>query len=252
MKDAYYFPHDSNAKDDPKIIVLMEELGPEGYGIFWILIETLRDQPDYKADIRILPGLARRYNTTFDKMKSVVWNFGLFEIDDQKFFYSPSFHRRMSELDRKRELKRKAGKKSGEARRSQVDVRQQDRTPVQHQLNTRSTDVEQGKERKGKKREKRGSETAPSLSKSDKPINKQIPPKLDWVKNYAKERNKIFNPELESEKFFDHHEARGWCPGGKQKMKDWQAAWRTWERRSMEFNTNTQNTNHGGGKVERI
>ena len=40
-KDAYYFSHDSNAKDDPKCMVLIDQLGLEGYGIFWVLIETL-------------------------------------------------------------------------------------------------------------------------------------------------------------------------------------------------------------------
>ena len=35
-KDAYYFSHYSNAKDDFKCMLLIEELGLEGYGIFWI------------------------------------------------------------------------------------------------------------------------------------------------------------------------------------------------------------------------
>ena len=40
-----YFPHDSNAKDDPKCMVLIDQLGMEGYGIYWVLIE-LRDTTD--------------------------------------------------------------------------------------------------------------------------------------------------------------------------------------------------------------
>lgn len=32
-KDAYYFTHDSNAKDDPKCALLIDQLGMEGYGI---------------------------------------------------------------------------------------------------------------------------------------------------------------------------------------------------------------------------
>jgi len=47
VKNAYYFSHDSNAKDDPKCVLLIEQLGLEGYGIYWILIEILRDQPGY-------------------------------------------------------------------------------------------------------------------------------------------------------------------------------------------------------------
>ena len=47
-KDTYWFRHDSNAKDDYKCMILIEQLGCEGYGIFWILVETLREQKDYR------------------------------------------------------------------------------------------------------------------------------------------------------------------------------------------------------------
>ena len=47
-KEAYYFSHDANAKDDPKILQLRMHLGWEGYGLFWGLIELLRNQPDYR------------------------------------------------------------------------------------------------------------------------------------------------------------------------------------------------------------
>ena len=102
-KDCYYFSHDSNAKDDPKIVKLIETLGSEGYGLFWILIETLRDQPDYKYPLDLLPALSRRYNSTFDKIKSVVMDYTLFEIENQQFFFSNSLNRRMMYLNVKRE-----------------------------------------------------------------------------------------------------------------------------------------------------
>jgi hypothetical protein len=105
-KDAYYFPHDSNAKDDPKCILLIEQLGLEGYGIFWVLIETLRDQPEYKYPLKLLPALARRFNTTIDKMKLVVCNYGLFQVEDDEFFFSDSLMRRMEVLEAKRESQR--------------------------------------------------------------------------------------------------------------------------------------------------
>jgi hypothetical protein len=47
MKDAYYFPHDSNAKDDPKCIQLIEEQGVEGYGIFITFTERLHGSNFY-------------------------------------------------------------------------------------------------------------------------------------------------------------------------------------------------------------
>ena len=108
MKDAYYFSHDSNAKDDPKCVLLIEQLGLEGYGIFWVLIETLRDQPNYKYPLALIPALARRYNTTSEKMKTVVMQYNLFSITEKgEFFFSESLNRRMESLSIFRESQRK-------------------------------------------------------------------------------------------------------------------------------------------------
>lgn len=145
MKDAYYFSHDSNAKDDPKCVMLIEQLGLEGYGIYWVLIETLRDQPEYKYPISLVPAIARRYNTTAEKMRTVIGNYGLFTIDDENFF-SLSLIKRMEEYDHKRELARLAGKKSAEKRLLNAGS-----TDVQRAFNDRSTS--KVKESKVKKRE---------------------------------------------------------------------------------------------------
>jgi hypothetical protein len=115
-KDAYYFPHDSNAKDDPKCIMLIEELGLEGYGIFWVLIETLRDQPQYKAPMSMLPALGRRYNSSGEKFRAVVTRYGLFSIDNDEFFYSEPFSRRMTAIDLKRKDLSEAGKRGNAIR----------------------------------------------------------------------------------------------------------------------------------------
>ncbi|WP_101688937.1 Lin1244/Lin1753 domain-containing protein [Dysgonomonas massiliensis] len=116
QKDAYYFPHDCNAKDDPKCVLLIEQLGLEGYGIFWVLVETLREQPDFRYPIKLIPALARRYNTTAEKMKAVVFSYGLFIVRDDRFFFSESLNRRMQiYLDKKKALS-EAGKKGNQIR----------------------------------------------------------------------------------------------------------------------------------------
>ncbi|OJV89791.1 MAG: hypothetical protein BGO34_01560 [Bacteroidia bacterium 44-10] len=111
MKDAYYFPHDSNAKDDPKCVLLIEQLGCEGYGIYWILIEILRDQPGYRYPVALLPALARRYNTSVEKVNTVVSKYELFTVEDNSVFLSESLIRRMLPLEEKRRKKSEAGKK---------------------------------------------------------------------------------------------------------------------------------------------
>jgi hypothetical protein len=96
-----YFPHDSNAKDDPKVMIMMAQLGIEAYGIYWLLIEFLRDQEGYQAPLMLLDPLARRYGSSKEKFEAVVTKFALFEYNDV-FFYSPSLNRRMQPLDEKR------------------------------------------------------------------------------------------------------------------------------------------------------
>lgn len=52
-------------------------------------------------------------------------------------------------------------------------------------------------------------------------------PTLEEVKNYCEERNNGINPEH----FIDFYESKNWMIG-KNKMKDWKAAIRTWESRN--------------------
>lgn len=53
-----------------------------------------------------------------------------------------------------------------------------------------------------------------------------IPPTVDEVRAYCESRGNGLDPEL----FVNHYEAKGWMIG-KNKMKNWQAAVRTWERK---------------------
>ena len=55
------------------------------------------------------------------------------------------------------------------------------------------------------------------------------PPSFDEVKAYCDERQNKVNPQS----FIDFYEAKGWMVG-KNKMKDWKAAVRTWEQRNNE------------------
>jgi len=145
VKDSYYFFHDSNAKDDPKCSMLIEQLGLEGYGIYWVLVETLRDQPDYRYPLNMITILARKYNTTAEKIKVVIGNYGLFTIDSDQFF-SEALCRRMEAWDKTRETKRVAGKKSGEIRGLMAGKL----TDVERMLNGCSADVELREEKRRK------------------------------------------------------------------------------------------------------
>lgn len=115
-KDAYYFTHDSNAKDDPKCALLIDQLGMEGYGIYWMLIEVLRDQADYKYPLALLPSLARKYNTTPQKIEAVIRGYQLFVVEGGVVFLSESLVRRMGEWEDAKLRRSLAAKKANEVR----------------------------------------------------------------------------------------------------------------------------------------
>lgn|SRR3990167_3122210 len=114
-KDTYYFSHDSGAQEDPKCVMLIEQLGMEGYGIFWALVERLRNEKDFKLPLALLPALSRRWNTSKEKVEAVVKMFGLFSIEKDLFF-SLRLMRSMKEFNEKRKFLSDSGKKGNEIR----------------------------------------------------------------------------------------------------------------------------------------
>lgn len=64
--------------------------------------------------------------------------------------------------------------------------------------------------------------------KNEKKVNNTVrftPPDIDTVRDYCTERNNSVDPQA----FIDFYSSKGWMIG-KNKMKDWKAAVRTWER----------------------
>ena len=175
-KDVYYFSHDVNASNDPKIVAMESEFGVISYAWWWKLIEKLASSEDYRLPFKKYTFIAldkelgilnenerplnenerplneneRTFfcsNKSFLFVNSLICDFELLECDDE-YFWSPSLIRRQEErrskFEKKQEQRRLAGIKSGEARRK----KEQKRTVVQRD----STTVEQNeqKERKGK------------------------------------------------------------------------------------------------------
>lgn len=160
VKETCYFSHDANAKDDFKVMLLIEELGLEGYGIFWILIETLREQQNYKYPLKLLSVLSRKYNTTLAKVETVVRNYHLFEIEDECFFFSKSLNRRMEVMHKAIEQRKIAGqisaakrKKKQEEQLKQLEINLSETHSIQRSFNECSTNVQQIKENEIKENE---------------------------------------------------------------------------------------------------
>lgn len=118
-KDAFYFPHFSNARHDRKIKRVIKELGVEGYGIFFMLLEVLREQLDFKYPLKDIDLLADEFKTSEEKVRVVILKYELFDKDDEEMFFSPKFDEYMKPYLKMKEQRREAGLKSAEKRRIQ-------------------------------------------------------------------------------------------------------------------------------------
>ena len=83
--NTYYFSHDYNAANDTKVLFLRHQLGMEGYGIYWYLIEQLANAGG-KLPLELIPVLAMQMHCTDVKVNGVLMNFGLFTIDSGEFW----------------------------------------------------------------------------------------------------------------------------------------------------------------------
>ena len=114
-----YLLHDANASSNFKIMMMIQKEGMKGYGIYWMILEFLRVQNGYKADVRILPVLARKMRVTVATLKRIIFDSGLFEVNGTTFS-SPGLTRRMGPLEAKREANRESGRRGGLANQQRI------------------------------------------------------------------------------------------------------------------------------------
>jgi hypothetical protein len=100
-KDAYYFSHDSNAHNDTKILSMVCDYGMKGYGMFWVMVENLREQGEYKLkhEKSTWKALSMQMQCTVEEVKKFIedctYEYALFEMGEDLYFYSNSLNRRM-------------------------------------------------------------------------------------------------------------------------------------------------------------
>lgn len=115
-KDAFFFPHDSNARHDPKILKMRSHYKLEGFGLYWAIIEMMREQEDYllPIDEDSINGYSLDLNCQPDLLKQFisdcVSNFNLFQ-SNKDYIWSDSLKRRMANFDEKSAQAKEAANK---------------------------------------------------------------------------------------------------------------------------------------------
>lgn len=216
MAKNRYFSHDSNARNSDRLIPLRAELQAEGYAIYFMILERLREEPDYTS-VRDYAMLAFDFRVPTESVRRVVEDFDLFAFtEDGERFYSVSFLDRMKAKDAKSEKLRQAAQvrwaKNANAS-SEPCKCNANATPQQKEEKKEST------QRKIKKKEEQN-KTKESLSLSP---SYEVDAKVEIQELLKEQREKIFSifffanfvkPEQEVENFITHYTANGWRRSG--------------------------------------
>lgn len=115
-KESFYFSHDCGACRDLKIIKLRRKFGWEGYGVFWAVIEALRETSNYEIALEDVDDLVFEFG-----FKREIFDFlvecGLLK-QEGNFFYSDSLKRRMDMRDSRAKTNRENGRKGGRPKKN--------------------------------------------------------------------------------------------------------------------------------------
>lgn len=265
-KRAIYFPHHAGSRDTERLARVRMTHGAAGYGIYWMLIERLCEEPSHVC--------AKDYNLlSFDlrakaeTIRSVVEDFGLFDqTADGTAFYSANLTERMETIERTSRRRAEAALKRwgmdsdanasqdmqlhGEtyaiasesdtkARTTHANASQDGQdvcncipehafaSPTVCNCIPRDEEKESNKEKEEEKKEK-----PPKGGKKKAAVVAAFcPPTVEEVEAYARQMGYA---EFNAAKFCAFYDSKGWMVG-RNEMRDWRAAARGWEMRDREL-----------------
>ena len=105
MKETFYFAHDYNARNDPKLQNVLFDLGVEGIGVFWCIIEQLYEQGG-KIPLHCCKSIAFALHVDFKCIERLVNDYGLFKNDGENMWSESVLNRlnRRNGVSEKRKL----------------------------------------------------------------------------------------------------------------------------------------------------
>ena len=227
---AAYFPHDYNARTDPKLQQIMMKHGLQGIGAYWCIVEMMYEQGG-KLPTNSIQAIAYNLHTTQDMIQSIICDFDLFVVGEEHFS-SKSVQTRIVKKEEISEMKRRAANA-----RWNTDVLHKQCTrnaDAMHVHTKTDADAMQSECRCNAIYKENKSKENKNINSSSKSC-RFTPPTTEEVEVYIKEKGYTFTAEA----FIDHYTSNGWMVG-RNKMKDWKAAVRNWARGEQQYNNNTQ------------
>jgi len=209
---SLYFPHDSNAHEDMRVIELRMDYGWEAYGLFWALLEVMRIADDYSISDNIKP-LAYKFQIKPDKLQAIIDRCLelklLTKVDNM--LYCKELNERMMAVESKSANARKAAEK----RWSNADA-------MQTHSERNAIKVNKSKINKSISKD---TNTGLRLFKNDKLYNFD-----NFEKCFINSKYEIANLE------FYYESVKNWADSNGTKKKDWAATARNFMLRDLKDN----------------
>ena len=205
MKD--YFSHDYYARNDKELVKVLMKHKLEGIGLYWCLIEMLYEEGGYLLFTEY-ERISFELRTNNELIKSLLFDFDLFEKDDKKF-WSESVIDRLNLRAAKSEKARESINKRWEKYERNTNVKQSN-------IKRNTIKVKESKVKKKK-------------------VNIFIPPILDDVKQYFKENGYKEDTAI---KMFKSYSINDWKDSNDKPVKNWkQKAINVWFKDENKINT---------------
>lgn len=229
-----YFPHYCNHK---KTIFILENLyGNDGYAFWFKLLEILASEEGHSYDYnnesswQFLLAKTRVSGVIAAKIIETLANLGAIDPDliKSKVLWSQNFVDNLDVLYSRRSIEKPVKPYKNPAERDKCIQKP-------HSEGVSASNNPQSKVEESKVKESRDSRTI------------FIPPILQQTKDYFLQT--LNHTEISAERFWNHYEANGWLIG-RNKMKDWQAAARTWKLKDIEWGGNNATNKRDIGKTD--
>lgn len=111
-----YIPHPSNCRVSSNILRMLMREGVAGYGVYWMLLEMLRDAPEFRMFFFPESFAYAMHCNDVDMVTRVCKDYGLFEFDEKEYMSSSWLQEAMGEYSAKKIKLQEAGRR-GAAKR---------------------------------------------------------------------------------------------------------------------------------------
>ena len=223
MKDLrYYFPHDYHARHDPKLVRVRRDLGLEGLGLYWCLVEFMYEQGGQLQEDQ-LHALAYELRLPDDGilLRRLLHDFQLFDLDAHSLLWtSASVTERLALRADKREKAQKNAQQRWKNATAMPPHTDQNATAYQPEsdgnANKRKEKEKKRKEKESKEglptNDLRDAEASEGQQKTISSSEKKNKPKADQFRPGPADAALLEHPEVAPawQAFLDYRIRKGW------------------------------------------